>query len=160
MKTSCSVFFVMVVVAFLACGQNVKPDEAAIKASIQTVLKLQVEAWNEGDTDKFMEGYLKSDRLRFASGGDVSYGWNTLNERYKRVYPDEVAMGQLSFTELDITILADDAALVFGKWALQRETDAPRGYFTLLFQKSETGWQIVADHTSSANINEDNDSEQ
>jgi ketosteroid isomerase-like protein len=97
-----------------------------------------------------MFGYLKSDSLRFASGGNVSYGWQTTLERYAKGYPDKEAMGKLTFSKIDIKIISEDAALVFGKWELERESDSPWGLFTLLFKYTETGWRIVHDHTSSA----------
>jgi ketosteroid isomerase-like protein len=49
-----------------------------------------------------------------------------------------------------VSALADDAALVFGRWRLQREKDEPSGLFTLVFRKTPAGWRIVHDHTSSA----------
>jgi ketosteroid isomerase-like protein len=58
-------------------------------------------------------------------------------------------MGVLTFSDLDVTVLSEDAAIVFGKWKLKRRHDRPRGLFTLLFRKTEDGWRIVHDHTSS-----------
>ncbi len=68
----------------------------------------------------------------------------------KRAYPDAETMGTLVYTDIDIKILNDESALVFGKWILRRSTDTPWGLFTLLVRRTETGWKIVADHTSSA----------
>ncbi|MFQ5752676.1 MAG: YybH family protein [bacterium] len=150
MKSAILYCFVMVAMVTVACGKSEKLNETAIKSAIETVMKQQVEGWNEGSPEKFMAGYEKSETLRYVSGGHVAFGWQTLLERYKQGYPDKAAMGKLSFTETDITVLAANAALVFGKWALQRKQDQPWGYFTLLFRKTEAGWRIVHDHTSSA----------
>ncbi len=56
------------------------PDEAAIRA----VLHQQVQAWNRGAIDAFMDGYARTDSLRFASGGAVHTGWQATLERYHR----------------------------------------------------------------------------
>ena len=97
-----------------------------------------------------MAGYAKTPALRFASGGAITYGWQETLDRYEQHYPDRAAMGTLTFSDLDITVLAPDAALVFGRWRLKTEQGEPNGLFTLLFRKSDAGWRIVADHTSAA----------
>ena len=120
------------------------------EAAIQAALDRQVREWNAGNLAGFMETYAKSDQTRFASGGDISLGWQTVFERYQKKYGTRAAMGTLSFSELEITPLGPDAALAFGRWHLKRETDAPSGLFTLLFRKTSGGWRIVHDHTSAA----------
>ncbi len=125
-------------------------DTAGMKQSIEDVLKKQTQEWNAGSIEKYMDGYARSDSVRFASGGNVSYGWENMLARYKKSYPDKATMGELSFSQIVTTIMAPDAALVFGRWELRREKDKPWGYFTLLFRKGGGGWKIVHDHTSSA----------
>jgi ketosteroid isomerase-like protein len=61
-------------------------------------------------------------------------------------------MGQLSFSDIDITVLAPDAALAFGHWHLKRGNDQTGGVFTLLFRKTNAGWRIVHDHSSRPGI--------
>src|SRR5438128_4928059 len=119
-------------------------DESAIRA----VLDAQVRAWNAGDLRGFMEGYLPSARTRFQSGGDVFLGWQTVFDRYQKRYRDRTAMGRLIFNEVEVTVLAPDAALVVGRWRLERAQDTPSGLFTLLYRRTSAGWRIVHDHTS------------
>jgi len=124
-----------------------------VAGSVRAVLDEQVRQWNAGDLEGFMQGYDKSSRTRFASGGDVNLGFQTVFDRYRKRYGDRSAMGALSFSDVDITVLAPDAAVVFGRYRLQREKDSPTGLFTLLFRKTAEGWRIVHDHTSSAPTN-------
>src|SRR5690242_19140360 len=119
---------------------------------IPALLARQAAAWNRGDIDGFMQVYAQSDDLRFASGDDVTYGWRATLERYKAHYPDRATMGTLAFTELAITPLAPDAAIVFGRWKLSRAKDEPHGLFTLTWRKIRGEWRIIQDHTSSAAI--------
>ena len=123
---------------------------ASDKPQIEAVLDTQAQAWNRGDLDAFMEGYAKIPTLRFASGGVVTHGWQETLAGYKRRYPDRAAMGTLTFSELDVTVLSPDSALVFGRWRLKTAKCEPNGLFTLLFRKTNAGWRIVADHTSAA----------
>ena len=116
---------------------------------VRSVLDTQVEAWNSGNIDGFMAHYLKTDTLRFASGGNVETGWAATLARYQRRYPDRAAMGQLRFSDREIEILSPTDALVFGRWTLQREADTPTGLFTLHMKKIDDAWVIVSDHTSS-----------
>ena len=129
---------------------TVHAETATVQAAVQAVLDQQVKDWNAGDIDKFMRGYERSEKTRFASGGNLTLGWQSVLERYRRTYADKAAMGELTFGELDITALSDDSALAFGRWRLKREKDEPSGLFTLVFRKTADGWKIVHDHTSAA----------
>lgn len=154
MKTT--LFFGSVVCGVLlmsvGCGlpSSEAPNDETAQAAIRTVLHEQVDAWNRGDVEAFMDGYARTDSLRFASGGTVHQGWHAALARYRRAYPDRAAMGTLAFRRLDIRVLASRTALVFGTWELTRADDAPHGLFTLVFRRYPQGWRIVHDHTSSA----------
>lgn len=145
--------------AFLAqgCTVNLNVNDTQLLGSsvseedrILAVLATQQEAWNAGDIDGFMEGYWQSPELRFASGGSVTKGWQETRDRYHANYADRALMGELTFNELYVTLLSDDAAVVHGAWALQRADDRPSGLFTLIFEEIDGGWKIVSDTTTSA----------
>jgi ketosteroid isomerase-like protein len=122
----------------------------AAEHAIRDVLRRQVQAWNRGDVDAFMNGYARSDKTTFVSGDDVHHGWNVVLERYKKRYPDKARMGTLAFSDLDISTLSPDAAVASGQWHLKRAHDNPHGRFTLILCRLPEGWRIVHDHTSSA----------
>jgi ketosteroid isomerase-like protein len=121
------------------------PDEPA---AIRAVIDNQAAGWNRGDIDAFMTGYARSPETTFVSGDEVTHGWHTVHDRYAKKYDSREKMGTLTFSDLTITLLCDDAAIVVGSWRLQRKDDQPHGKFTLLFRKLPEGWQIVLDHTS------------
>ena len=128
----------------------VAPEQtAAIEADIRALMEQQSGAWNEGDLVTFVGDYLDSPRMRFVSGGSVRYGTDDVLDRYRRTYPDRAAMGVLTFTDLDVRVLSDEYVFVFGRYHLERENDAPTGLFTLLFERTQEGWKISHDHTSS-----------
>lgn len=124
-------------------------DPQTVAAAVLEVLDAQVESWNEGDLEGFMAGYLRSEDLRFTSGSEVRRGWRNTLERYRQTYPDRAAMGTLAFEELDVRVLSEHAAQVFGRFRLTRESDEPTGLFTLLVELHGERWLIVSDHTSS-----------
>ena len=116
--------------------------------AIRGVLDKQVVAWNRGDIDGFMEGYWKSEKLTFVTASGVSRGWENVIERYRRGYPDRKTMGTLTFSDIEITVLSRDAAVVLGHWQLQRDADRPEGHFTLIVRRFPEGWRVVHDHTT------------
>ena len=127
-----------------------EPTAKTATQQIEQVLADQARAWNQGNIEGFMEGYAKLPTLCFASGGTVTHGWQETLDRYRKHYPDHSTMGVLTFADLETTILAPDAAVVFGHWQLQAENGSPGGLFTLVLRRTKAGWQIVADHTSAA----------
>jgi ketosteroid isomerase-like protein len=134
-----------VATAALAGPSRHDPETGAIRQ----VLANQMDAWNRGDIPAYMDGYARSDTLRFASGGRVRTGWQAALDAYLAGYPDRAAMGTLSFEDLDVRLLSDSHALVFGRWRLTRDEDEPWGLFTLLMERRPEGWRITHDHTSS-----------
>jgi len=141
-------------VAGLTVSALSKPSGGITKGAetdIRVVLERQVEAWNTGNIESYMQDYMKGDDLRFASGGTIETGWQPTLERYLRRYPDRSAMGRLETEDLEIKVIDEDDAFVFGTWALIRESDRPSGLYTLHLKKIEDEWVIVSDHTSSSN---------
>jgi ketosteroid isomerase-like protein len=130
------------ILAVLETAQAANPDP------IRAVLNAQVAGWNRGDIDAFMQGYARSPKTTFVSGDEVTRGWQTVRDRYAKKYDNREKMGRLTFSDLEITPLGDDAALVLGSWSLKRAKDQPHGKFILLFRKLPEGWRIVLDHTS------------
>ena len=141
------VLFLLLFCWMLAFAQSDRRSEKAA-AEIRKVMNDQAAAWNRGDIDGFMQGYWNSPRLVFVSGTNVTRGWQPTLDRYKKSYDSRAKMGTLTFSDLEITILSKDSALVLGNWSLQREADKPGGKFTLIFRKFKDGWKVVHDHTS------------
>jgi ketosteroid isomerase-like protein len=97
-----------------------------------------------------MDGYERSKETVFVSGDNVTRGWQTVLDRYKKNYDSREKMGTLTFSDLEITPVGKDAAIVLGRWHLQRAQDEPHGRFTLILRRTSQGWKIIHDHTSSA----------
>ena len=143
LPTICSIL-----VAALVCAEPEQPPNPV--AEIQSVLSAQQDAWNRGDIDVFMNGYARSGSTVFVSEDEVGRGWETVRDRYRVKYSDRAKMGTLSFSDVEVTTLSPDAAVVLGHWRLKRANDEPHGRFTLIFKRLPEGWRIVHDHTSAA----------
>lgn len=134
----------------LSCTPKLNQTAPIIDArpAITKVLLDQQAAWNRGDIEAFMEGYLKTEELSFVGSKGVTKGWDATLANYKRGYPDKAAMGELIFDIISIDQLSNDAAFMIGKYTLKREKDEPSGYFTLLWKKIKGNWVIAVDQTS------------
>ena len=139
----------MLILIFSAVAMaQTEGQKTKIAADIRALMDEQVAAWNAGDVDGFMKGYWNSEKLVFISGDNVTRGWQPTLDRYKKSYESRAKMGVLKFSDLEVTVISNDAAIVLGSWALTRAGDNPHGKFTLTFRKFKEGWRIVMDHTS------------
>ena len=136
-------FFPILFLFSLICFSQNKDDQ-----SIRSLLQKQVEAWNRGNIDEFMQGYWKNDSLKFIGKSGVTYGYNQTLANYKKNYDDTVKMGKLSFDLLEVNKLSPELYFVVGKWFLKRSIGNIGGYYTLLLRKIKGKWVIVVDHTS------------
>jgi len=132
----------------VATFAQVRANPAQEVAQVRAVLNMQEAAWNRGDIDGFMDGYNRSQTTVFVSGDQVTRGWQTVRDRYQQKYKTRAQMGQLTFSDVEITILGSDSAIAMGRWELRRKNDNPHGRFTLIFRRTADGWRIVHDHTS------------
>ena len=154
MKSAVSSLFLASLLGAILVAGSVKalqaPEKAsnANRAAILAVLTAQQSDWNKGNIRGFMEGYWNSSELTFAGACGFTRGWQPVLARYEKSYADKAAMGTLDFSELEIRQLGPDAALVLGKWHLQRQAGDVGGIFTLVFQKFPEGWRIIHDHTT------------
>lgn len=124
--------------------------EDRIIAAVRAVLDTQRDAWNRGDVEGYMDGYARAAGTVFVSGDNVTRGWQTVLDRYKKNYNSREKMGTLTFSDLEITPIGNNAAIVLGRWQLQRANDEPHGRFTLILRRTKQSWKIIHDHTSSA----------
>ena len=137
---------VFAVTTLTACRAHELSD--ADRDAIRSVLDRQREAWNAGDVDGFMDGYLRSDTIVFTSGGKIRRGFEATLAAYRDRYVDANAMGHLEFDDVEIDDLGGDAAVVLGHWELTDTPEAGAGVFTLVFVRSDATWKIVHDHSS------------
>lgn len=150
-------------------------NDARLQRELTAILDDQASAWNRGDIDAFLRHYWRSDELTFSSGGRTETGWDATRERYRTRYPTPERMGRLTFEIDRVRSLGDRAALLLGRWQLERRAEATHsaakragterdalaapgaqrsptevlgGNFSLVFQRFFDGWKIIHDHTS------------
>lgn len=139
---------IRIIIFLLAISFFAKAQTKGDKQAILNVLETQRSAWNKGDVEQYMQGYVKSDSLLFVGKRGPTYGWQQTLDNYKKGYPDKAAMGFLTFGIKKVEFLNKDVAFVLGSWHLKREKDEPQGFFTLLLRKIKGEWKVIVDHSS------------
>jgi len=147
---SAALLLVAIVPLSVQAQSLAKPNkrEGRIIAAVRTVLDAQRDAWNRGDIEGYMDGYARSEDTVFVSGDNLTRGWQTVLDRYKKSYDSRDKMGTLTFSDLEIKSIGNETAIVLGRWHLQRAKDQPHGRFTLILKRTKQGWKVVHDHTS------------
>ena len=118
------------------------------KEAIKNLLEVQRQAWNNYDIDGFMEGYWKSEDLKFYGSSGVTYGWNNTLARYKKAYPTKEHFGTLEFVLNDISIIDKGSYYVMGEYHLKRTIGDADGIFMLILKKIKGDWKIISDTSS------------
>ena len=83
---------------------------------VRAVLTHSEEAWNRGDLNTFVSFYDDSPETTFIGREVVRGGVQAILNRYRKAYPNREAMGTLSFSDIDVRMLAPDLAVVTGRF--------------------------------------------
>lgn len=122
-------------------NSNYKQDKEAILA----VMKAQEIAWSNNDLEGFMEGYWKSDSLKFYGASGLTKGWQQTLDNYKKGYPTKEHSGTLTFKINDVSAIEGNSYWVMGEYFLNRNIGNANGVFIIIFKKIDGEWKIVAD---------------
>ena len=115
------------------------------KEAITAILNSQAEAWSNNDIELFMEGYWRSDSLKFYGANGLTFGWQSTLENYKKRYPTKDDMGKLTFVIDDISNIENMSYSVMGQFHLERSIGNAKGVFMIIFKKINGEWKIIAD---------------
>ncbi len=120
-------------------------SQASAEAAIRLVMAEQEVAWNTHDLEGFMQGYWKSETLKFYGSSGLTQGWNQTLANYKKGYPSKAESGTLKFEIKDISKIEGDNYWVMGAYHLKRDIGDANGPFLIIFKKINGEWKIIAD---------------
>src|SRR5262245_52429024 len=66
-----------------AQDESVEQFRAEAEEGVKHLLVSQIEAWNHGNLEGFMQGYWHSPDLDFFSGANITKGWDSTLQRYQ-----------------------------------------------------------------------------
>ena len=125
-----------------------KQDRAAI---LSTIARMEA-AWNRGDFRGYMADFKNPDVV-FVSGGRFQNGWQGTLDHYVRDYGGSAERrGKLHFYNMNVDMLAPDAAMLVGQYRLERGARVTEGVNTRLFRKFGGHWLITMNHVSAYDV--------
>jgi ketosteroid isomerase-like protein len=139
-------------IALLACqvaGAQLAPVNAeGEKAAILKVIQNMQDAWNRGDFRGYMQGFKNPDVI-FVSRGRIQEGWQGTLDHYIRDYGGSPELrGKVRFYDIQIEMLAPDAAQLVSHFELIRPEHSNYGINTRLMRKVAGQWVIALNHVS------------
>ena len=125
-------------------------DAEAERAAIRAVIAQMQDAWNRGDFRGYMQGFKNPDVV-FVSNGRFQDGWQGTLDHYVRDYGgSREARGALRFYDIQIEMLAMDAAQLISRYELIRPQRPQYGINTRLMRKVDGRWVIALNHVSAS----------
>jgi uncharacterized protein (TIGR02246 family) len=138
--------------AALLLASPAAADPAQDRSAILKVVADMEQAWNRGDFRGYMKGFSNPD-IVFVSGGRFQDGWQGTLDHYVRDYgASPQTRGTLHFYDMKVELLADDAAMLVGRYHLERPVRAAEGVNTRLFRKIAGRWVITLNHVSAHDV--------
>jgi ketosteroid isomerase-like protein len=147
MTSVCARTLLAACIAFtVACGPGASQNDAA--TAIPIALTASADAWNNADLAGHIRPY--ADAATFMGGNGPIQGRERVGESLAKSFWREGKPKQrLSFDQITVRPLGATHALVTGHFLLSGGGEMDRsGWFSLTWEKSAAGWQIVHDHSS------------
>ncbi len=146
-----SVFFVLVCV-FTAFAQKQAAAKADPAKGVRYSFDRLIEGIKQGDVDKVMDSYEKSDRLLiFNNNGTATIGWDNVKNNLTASYP-KISNVTLDITGLRVEMIGKTAAYVSCKWKQSQEyegnLESSAGRMTLIYKLVGKDWKVAHRHTS------------
>lgn len=135
----------LLIIISLCIQCTTSTNETQDKNAILSVMKAQEVAWSNNDLEGFMQGYWKSDSLKFYGASGLTKGWQQTLNNYKKGYPTKEHSGTLTFKINDISKIENNSYWVMGTYFLKRKVGDANGVFMIIFKKINGQWKIVAD---------------
>ena len=142
-------FYLICVLLFFSCesssNSTIDTSYENDKTEILNIIDQQQKAWNSFDLEGFMQGYWKSEELKFYGSNGLSQGWEQTLSNYKKRYPTKDEMGELNFIIEAVSKIEVNSYYVMGQYHLKRAIGDAHGTFMIIFKKIDGKWKIIAD---------------
>jgi ketosteroid isomerase-like protein len=128
--------------AFAMQGKAQGTKAAAIIAAMNN----SAQEWNKGDLEDFMKMYTDSSTMMYPTG---PVGLSSIRELYeKKYFNGKMPKQNLSYSEMKVTMLGENYALLTGKFTLSGNNLPERsGVYSLVMVLTKNGWKILHDHS-------------
>jgi ketosteroid isomerase-like protein len=102
--------------------------------------------WNKGDLGSYMKMYTDSSTMMMPTG---PAGLSVIKDLYeKKYFNGKMPKQNLHYSELKVTLLGKNYALLTGKFTLSGNNLPERsGRYSLVMVHTNDGWKILHDHS-------------
>ncbi|MFI5161930.1 MAG: YybH family protein [Sphingobacteriales bacterium] len=143
MRANYKIFIlILCFLAFAGHGKAQGTKAAAIIAAMNN----SAQEWNKGDLEDFMKMYTDSSTMMYPTG---PVGLSSIRELYeKKYFNGKMPKQNLSYSEMKVTMLGENYALLTGKFMLSGNNLPERsGVYSLVMVYTKNGWKILHDHS-------------
>jgi len=109
---------------------------------IRNIFAANAAAWNEGNLDAYMRGYVNSAGVVYIEDAIVTAGWGPLRKSFEKEISSAGEMGRLTFADLNVRMTTDNVATVVGKYSLARSQSSESGVVSIVMNQVEGRWRI------------------
>lgn len=123
------------------------------RTAVMAAMADSAAGWNAGDLARFMGVYADAPTTTYVTGGGLAHGKAEIAGHYRAYFggAKDGERGKLSFEALDFRLLDPTHALLIARYTVTpagARTKAWTGPTSLVFEKGQDGWKIIADHSS------------
>ena len=135
-------------VAVLALAGCIAAGRAADEQALLGLLRESADAFNAGDLRGHLADY--DETVTFMTRNGPRPGIAPIEKAFReRYFKDGKPKQQLRFDQASVRFLADDVALVTGRYTLSGGGEPEQsGWFTTVWKRTLEGWKVVHDHSS------------
>lgn len=147
MKAGSKILVILFTFFALTSQVNAQGTDARSKAAaIISAMNNSADEWNRGDLDDFMKMYTDSSTMMYPTG---PVGLSSIRDLYEKKYFDgKMPKQNLSYSEMKVTLLGENYALLTGKFTLKGGSLPERsGVYSLVMILTKDGWKILHDHS-------------
>jgi len=115
-------------------------------AAIIVAMNNSAKDWNAGNLEDFMKMYTDSSTMMYPTG---PVGLSSIRDLYeKKYFNGKMPKQNLSYSEMKVTMLGENYALLTGKFTLSGNNLPERsGVYSLVMVLTKDGWKILHDHS-------------
>ena len=141
-----------VLLALAGCRFEVEEDAASgddLSLYAEEMLRASALAWNQGDLEAFLDGYVDAPTTTYIGEDGLSTGLAEIRQRYASLFEAGAKRDNLRFEMVLARRLGAFHGLVTARWALMRDgTVIGSGLITLVVGRVAGGWKTVHSHAS------------
>lgn len=134
-----------------ACRIEIEPDQdTGLEPAVQAMLERSAGDWNRGDLEAFLSDYQDVGSTTFVGSDGLLTGVDAIRRHYAPRFGPGARRDSLRFDSVHVRSLSPMIGIVTARWILHENgVTRAAGPMTLVMRRTQAGWRITHDHSSS-----------